>query len=79
MLIELPKGAPILLAGDAADLEENIEQEIAPGLCWQDRDDMALASIRYLKKIARETGAQLWPNHDMNFFRRCAPFPAGYE
>jgi N-acyl homoserine lactone hydrolase len=79
MLIELPKGAPILLAGDAADLEENIEQEIAPGLCWQDREDMALASIRYLKKVARETGAQLWPNHDMNFFRRCAPFPAHYQ
>ena len=79
MLIELPKGPPILLAGDAADLQENIESEIAPGLCWHDREDMALASIRKLKAIARETGAQLWPNHDMAFFCRCHPFPMHYE
>ena len=79
LLIELPKGAPILLAGDAADLCENIEQEIAPGLCWQERDDMALDSIRKLKRIAAETGAELWPNHDMAFFRSRRRFPGFYE
>lgn len=79
MLIELPVGAPILLAGDAADLEENIREEIAPGLCWQERDDLALASIRRLKQIARDTGATLWPNHDMAFYQRCRAFPAHYE
>ena len=79
MYIELPKGAPIILAGDAADLSENIEQEIAPGLCWQDRDDLALASIRKLKAIARSTGAELWPNHDMRFYRSRKIFPGFYE
>jgi N-acyl homoserine lactone hydrolase len=79
MLIELPKGPPILLAGDAADLEENLEDEVAPGLCWREREDMALASIRKLKQLAAETGATLWPNHDMAFFRRCRPFPEWYE
>lgn len=79
MWIELPKGAPILLAGDAADLCENVEQEIAPGLCWQDREDMALASIRKLKSIALETGADIWPNHDIRFFRSRRPFPEHYE
>lgn len=39
MLIELPKGKPIVFAGDAADLQENIGLEIAPGLCWHDRED----------------------------------------
>ena len=53
MLIELPKGPPILLAGDAADLEENLQDEVAPGLCWHDREELALASIRKLKQIAR--------------------------
>ena len=79
MLIELPHGNPIILAGDAADLQENIAGEIAPGLCWHDRDDLALSSIRKLKQLAAETGAQLWPNHDMQFYRSCKPFPDFYE
>lgn len=79
MLIELPKGPPILLAGDAADLTENLEDEVAPGLCWQDREDMALASIRKLKALAAETGARVWPNHDMAFYRSCRPFPEFYR
>lgn len=79
MLIELPKGPPILLAGDAADLQENIDDEVAPGLCWHDRDDMAIASICKLKAIAKLTGAQLWPNHDLGFYQQCHPFPMHYE
>ncbi|MGA7802104.1 MAG: N-acyl homoserine lactonase family protein [Gammaproteobacteria bacterium] len=67
--VELPKGPPILLAGDAADLEENLTDEIAPGLCWQDREDLAVESIRKLKTLARETGATVWPNHDMAFWK----------
>lgn len=67
--IEMPKGPPVLLAGDAADLQENLTDEIAPGLCWQDREDLALQSIRKLKTLARETGATVWPNHDMAFWR----------
>ena len=75
MLIELPKGKPILLAGDAADLQENIDREIAPGLCWRDNETMAIESIKKLKQLARETGAELWPNHDIRFFesRNCFP------
>ena len=79
MLIEMPKGAPILLAGDAADLCENLEQEIAPGLCWQERDDLALESIQKLKSIGVESGAEIWPNHDINFFRSRRPFPEYYD
>ena len=75
LLIELPKGKPVILAGDAADLTENIEQEIAPGSLWQEREDMALDSIRKLKALARETGGELWPNHDMAFFNGLRQFP----
>jgi len=57
--IELPKGAPIVLCGDAADLSENLVKEIAPGLCWQDREDLALESIRKLKRLRHEEHAQL--------------------
>ncbi len=79
MFIELPKGPPIILCGDAADLMENLDDDVAPGLCWQDRDDLALESIRKLKQLAVETGAELWPNHDMAFFRTRRAFPGFYE
>lgn len=75
LLIELPHGAPVILAGDAADLEENLRDEVAPGLCWQEREDLALASIRKLKRLAAETGAELWPNHDIGFWERLRRFP----
>ncbi|HVJ19012.1 MAG TPA: N-acyl homoserine lactonase family protein [Polyangiaceae bacterium] len=77
VLVELDSG-PILLAGDAADLCENIDEEIAPGLCYRDDPAPAIASIRKLKELARSTGATLWPNHDMAFFRRLKQFPDSY-
>lgn len=79
MLIELPKGKPILLAGDAADLQENLDDEVAPGLCWQEREDLAIASIRKLKALAANGDAIIWPNHDMKFYQGCKPFPQHYE
>ena len=75
LLIELPQGKPVILAGDAADLTENLDQEIAPGTLWQGREDMAIDSIRKLKALARETDAELWPNHDMAFFNGLRQFP----
>ena len=75
LLIELPQGRPVILAGDAADLIENLDDEIAPGTLWQDREDLAIDSIRKLKALAKETDGQLWPNHDMAFWRGLKQFP----
>jgi N-acyl homoserine lactone hydrolase len=69
MWIEMPKGPPVLLCGDAADLQENLDDEVAPGTLWQGREQQALDSIRKLKALAAQTGGQLWPNHDMAFLR----------
>jgi len=69
LVVELPDSGPVILCGDAADLRENLEAEVAPGLCWQEREDLALASIRKLKGLAMEAGAELWPNHDIGFYR----------
>lgn len=79
LLIELPKGPPVLLAGDAADLMENIEDEVAPGGCWQNRHEQAVGSIRKLKQLAREENASIWPNHDMAFFRHLHRYPQWHE
>jgi N-acyl homoserine lactone hydrolase len=69
LYIEPERGQPVILCGDAADLRENLEDEVAPGVCWRDDADKAVASIRRLKRVARETGAALWPNHDLAFYR----------
>ena len=34
------------------------------------RGNLALESLRSLKRVARDTGAELWPNHDLAFYRR---------
>jgi len=78
MWIELPRGRPVLLAGDAADLQENLDDEVAPGNLWQGREAQAVDSIRKLKRIAADTKAWIWPNHDMDFYRRLRPFPDPY-
>lgn len=75
LFIELPKGPPVILCGDAADLTENLAEEIAPGYCWQDRDAQAIESIRRLKRLAGTEQAELWPNHDFAFFRTLPAFP----
>jgi N-acyl homoserine lactone hydrolase len=77
VLVEQSRGA-LLLAGDAADLTENLSDEVAPGLCHNDDPTLAVASIRKLKEVARATGASLWPNHDITFFRSLPPFPASH-
>lgn len=70
MWIELRHGAPVMLCGDAADLQENLKDEIAPGICWQEQTTRAIESIRKLKTLARTESAVLWPNHDMDFYQR---------
>jgi len=79
MMIELPKGQPIILAGDAADLVENLEDEIPPGLCWQDNEQMAIDSIKKLKQLSLQQKAVLWPNHDWDFFQKHNVFPSFFE
>jgi N-acyl homoserine lactone hydrolase len=69
LYVEGERGQPLILCGDAADLRENLDDEVAPGLCWRDAADEAVASIRRLKRVARESGAALWPNHDLPFYR----------
>lgn len=79
MYIELPKGQPIILAGDAADLVENLEQEIAPSLCWQNNEMLAIESIQKLKQFSQQNNANLWPNHDWKFFQSHNRFPNFFE
>jgi N-acyl homoserine lactone hydrolase len=79
LFIELQKGPPIILCGDAADLSENLSEEIAPGCCWQDNQALALTSICKLKSLAAREKAELWPNRDMEFYQGLPQFPASRD
>jgi N-acyl homoserine lactone hydrolase len=76
LLIELSSGPPVILCGDAADLTENLVDEVAPGYCWEDNTALAVSSIRKLKALALREKAELWPNHDFEAYRRWPQFPA---
>jgi N-acyl homoserine lactone hydrolase len=75
LFVELSKGRPVILCGDAADLQENLSDEVAPGYCWQDDEARAIASIRKLNDLSRSANAELWPNHDFSAYRGWAAFP----
>lgn len=74
--IEREQGRPIVLAGDAADLQENLDDEVAPGLCFDEQQ--ALGSIGRLNDLAATEDAWLWPNHDLAFFNGLKAFPQRY-
>ena len=76
LFIELPRGRPVILCGDAADLQENLTDEVAPGYCWQNNEALAIASIRRLNALSRSENAELWPNHDFAAYRGWVAFPA---
>lgn len=74
-LVELPSGATKLLTGDVADLLENYDREVLGGAT---DDAAALDSIRRIKRLAAETGAEIVPLHDPGFVERARLAPDHY-
>lgn len=63
-VVDLAGGGGFVLAFDAADLQQNIDDELAPGSLATGDPDEAVESIRRLKAIARERGYRAIPGHD---------------
>jgi glyoxylase-like metal-dependent hydrolase (beta-lactamase superfamily II) len=57
-------GDGYLFAFDAADLQRNLDEEIAPGGFVHCAADVPLGSLRRLKQIAARDGLRLLPGHD---------------
>jgi glyoxylase-like metal-dependent hydrolase (beta-lactamase superfamily II) len=62
LLVRLPKRGPVLLTGDVVHLVYSWEHDIVPGFNF----DQAASrrSIAAMKQLVKETGAQVWVNHD---------------
>ena len=75
VVVTLKETGSVVLVGDAGDLAENFTDEVLPGESVD--DEAALASIRRLKRIARERDAELLLGHDPQLIQkvRLAPEP----
>lgn len=75
-LLEMPNGPPVILAADAGDLRVNFDKEILPGEAADDAQ--ALASIRRLMELERDTGAHVLITHDPEQIRRIPLAPKAW-
>ena len=62
-VVDLADGGGFVFAFDAADLQENLDHEVAPGSVPAGESE-AIESIRRLKAIAAERGYRVIPGHD---------------
>lgn len=76
IVVDLPQAGTVVLCGDAVDLKENIERWVGPGLAWD--LGQAMLSMGRLKAIADRSQGQLWPSHDLEFWRSLRQAPAFY-
>ena len=66
-VVELP-GGTVVLAGDAADLLENVEREIRCGsTVGPDGPAAADRAVSRLAALHRDPGSEVWPAHDPGF------------
>jgi len=73
LLVELPQGGPVILAGDCCYWQEHIDREHPPGVVWD--PTRAMHSIKRLKTLARVTGGRVFPSHDPAFWARTTKSP----
>jgi N-acyl homoserine lactone hydrolase len=63
-VVDLADGGGFVFAFDAADLQRNLDEELAPGSVATGDVDQAIWAIRRLKAIAAERGYRVIPGHD---------------
>ena len=63
-VVDRADGSGFVFAFDAADLQENLDREVAPGSLATDDESAAVESIRRLKSIAAQKGYPVIPGHD---------------
>jgi glyoxylase-like metal-dependent hydrolase (beta-lactamase superfamily II) len=63
-VVDLVGGGGFVFAFDAADLQENLDDEVAPGGVATGDVEEAVESIRRLKRVAAERGYRVIPGHD---------------
>ncbi len=77
LLVELPETGAVILSGDCAYWQRNLDEDLPPGVVWD--PTRAMHSIKRLKTIARLTGGRIFPSHDPAFWARTKKAPDAYH
>ncbi len=77
LMVNLPENGTLILAGDCAYINENIEREIIPGLFVDPLQ--ALHSLKKLKNLARITGGKILYSHSMEQLKTLRKPPEFYR
>ena len=77
LLVELPESGTILLTGDCANLSENLEKMIIPGIFVN--PVQALHSLKKLKALAQVTKGKIFFAHDIKQFQTMKKPPEFYK
>ena len=76
VMVELPRSGPVILAGDAVYLEENIRRRVPPGNCWS--AESSLSSLDKLGRLAEQENAVIMPGHDPDWWQNVRHSPSDY-
>ena len=74
LVVRLPKTGPVMLSGDMVHLQYSWTYRVVPSFNFSIPQSMA--TIDAMKAYARETGAQLWVNHDLEQNAKLPKAPA---
>ena len=74
LVVRLPKTGPVMLSGDMVHLQYSWNYRVVPSFNFD--VPRSMATIDAMKAYARESGAQLWINHDMEQNAKVPKAPA---
>lgn len=77
VLINLKDSAPMLLTSDCCYTEENLYDNIPPGLVWNAED--SIKTINWIKKLQNEKNVEVVTGHDPNAWKRFKKTPEYYS
>jgi N-acyl homoserine lactone hydrolase len=76
LVVDLPATGRVVLAGDAAQVEENLRDSVPPGFCWNGQ--FAVQSIQKLRHL-QEQGALVILGHEITAMATLKTAPEYYE
>jgi N-acyl homoserine lactone hydrolase len=76
LVVNLPKSGRIVLAGDAAQVAENLRDKVPPGVCWSSQ--LAVESIQKLQHLQAQ-GALVILGHELSALDSLKLAPDYYE
>lgn len=77
IILTLPRTGRIVLAGDACYLNENADDLLPPGLCWNAEE--AVRSLRKLRYWKEQKDAKLFTGHDPELWNQIKHAPDYYD